>query len=139
MYYYATFSSHSTICLRYFCTLLNLSNSDFFFFLVSRGSHCWVPVLTTHSIPPWALLSGHPSWGPSTPTALSLITRSHRAYRIQLVPGYKELLQHLCAQIHADLESPASQLAPDQKQRLHHQPTAARVHKGPGPGQGGWQ
>ena len=139
MYYYATSSSHSTICLGYFCTLLNLSNSHiFFFFLVSRGSHSWVPVLTTQSIPPQALLSGHPSRGPSTPRALSLITRNHRAYRIQLVPIYKGLLQHLHAQIHADLESPASKLAPDQEQRRHLQRKAARVHKGPGPGQGGW-
>ena len=151
MYYYATSSSHSTICLGYFCPLLNLSNSHFFCCCCSpegltlgclcwphTHSHSWVPMLTTQSIPPQALLYGHPSRGPSTPRALSLITRNHRAYRIQLVPGYKGLLQHLHAQIHTDLEFPASKLAPDQEQRRHLQPKAARVHKGPGPGQGGW-
>lgn len=86
----------------------------------AAGVSLQVSMLTTRSTSPWAYLPGVPARGPahlrepfaSSPGSTGLVGSG----RYLVIRG---LLQHLRAQIGAELELPAPKIAPGQAQRFH--------------------
>ena len=85
-----------------------------------QGVSLQVPVLTTRSISPCAFFPRDPSQGPGNPPEPSaLLPGSTGLTGSGLYLVIRGLLQHLRAQIGAELELPAPKIAPGQEQRLH--------------------
>lgn len=102
-----------------------------------QGVSLQVPVLTTRSTSPCAFFPGDPSRGPGNPPEPSaLLPGSTGLTGSGLYLVIRGLLQHLRAQVGAELELPAPKIAPGQEQRIH-----LRAHGGSekdqGPAQGG--